>query len=926
MRSLKIACAVVGVALSFFFFSGSLANAECPIESVGYLGSIDTPGIARGIAVSGSYACVTSDRSGSDGTGILIVVDISNPSAPQTVGSADTPGIPHDVVISGNYAYVADGAQGLQIFDVSAAPFVEPVGSVMTPMYAVGVAVSGDYAYVADTAGLQVVDVSNPASPSIIASWGVPEYHANAVVVSGSYAYVTAGWESALNILDISNASSPNLVSSITTCGYAWGITISGSHAYVATSEGLDIVDVSDPGSPVITGFVSEPNGGGISRVTVNGSYAYATNGGLLIIDISDPMSPYIINRVTIDGYSLEVKIAGSDALVTHYDCETECAGALQILDVSHPRPLPIVNSLDFPYEPSSIAAAGSLAYVATNESLEIIDNSDPASPSIVSSVVLPCYGRDVSISGSYAYVAVGEYSPSLVGELVIVDVTNPTAPEIVGEVDTSRIALGVAVSGAIAYVTNETGLLIIDVSDPALPSIVGSVSTPYVSAGVAVSGSYAYVADWVGLEIIDVSDVSSPQIVGSLTLQDPYPLASDVAVSGNYTYMLNEMHGLEIADVSDPTAPYVVSSIDVPYAADMAVSGSYAYVGSPYWTQGVVIVDISNPLAPNVVTKINPRYLLGDSVAVSGEFVYSADANMIQSKLYVATVCPNSGGTPEIALSTTSLSVSCQQGSNATSQTFEVWNSGGGTLSYFVSDNADWLSCQPYSTGSMGEHDTVYVSYATSHLLPGTYSGRIIIADPNATNNPQYIDVTLTVIPTSHTLTATASPPEAGTVSGGGTYEHGQMATIEAIPNAGWKFDHWEGGGITGSTANPEHVAMDADKSVTAVFVVSVLTQIHLVSPVNQSVWTSPPIFVWTADGGRSNTYVVQWALSPAGPFRWSTDKTLHITITNTSWTMTRSAWRKIPTGKVLYWRVKGRDSSQAAVFSSEVWSFKKK
>jgi hypothetical protein len=48
--------------------------------------------------------------------------------------------------------------------------YIHLVGSVHTPGRATGVAVAGTHAYVADgSSGLQVVDISNPASPAIAA-------------------------------------------------------------------------------------------------------------------------------------------------------------------------------------------------------------------------------------------------------------------------------------------------------------------------------------------------------------------------------------------------------------------------------------------------------------------------------------------------------------------------------------------------------------------------------------------------------------------------------------------------------------------------------------------------------------------------------------------------------------------------------------
>jgi hypothetical protein len=100
----------------------------------------------------------------------------------------------------------------------------------------------------------------------------------------------------------------------------------------------------------------------------------------------------------------------------------------------------------------------------------------------------------------------------------------------------------------------------------------------------------------------------------------------------------------------------------------------------------------------------------------------------------------------PAISRQPTSLSNSCGQGQNAPSQSFEVWNSGGGTLSYSITDNAAWLSCTPTSGTSTGEHDPITANYSTSGLASGSYSATITISDPNASNSPQFVSVELTV------------------------------------------------------------------------------------------------------------------------------------------------------------------------------------
>ena len=137
----------------------------------------------------------------------------------------------------------------------------------------------------------------------------------------------------------------------------------------------------------------------------------------------------------------------------------------------------------------------------------------------------------------------------------------------------------------------------------------------------------------------------------------------------------------------------------------------------------------------------------------------------------------------PAINRSPASLAPSCIVGNNASSQTFTVANSGGGTLSYTISDNVSWLACTPTSGTSTGEADTITVNYSTSGLSAGTYNATITVSDPNASNNPQTVAVTLTVSETP--------PCENGDLINGG-FESGQspwvtFGSTDGVVNSGY-------------------------------------------------------------------------------------------------------------------------------------------
>jgi len=81
----------------------------------------------------------------------------------------------------------------------------------------------------------------------------------------------------------------PYIVGSCDTPGYAMGVYVSGSYAYIAdTTSGLQVMNISNPTSPAIVGSCATP--GGAENVFVSGSYAYVADygSGLVVIKISE--------------------------------------------------------------------------------------------------------------------------------------------------------------------------------------------------------------------------------------------------------------------------------------------------------------------------------------------------------------------------------------------------------------------------------------------------------------------------------------------------------------------------------------------------------------------------------------------------------------------------------------------------------------
>jgi hypothetical protein len=133
----------------------------------------------------------------------------------------------------------------------------------------------------------------------------------------------------------------------------------------------------------------------------------------------------------------------------------------------------------------------------------------------------------------------------------------------------------------------------------------------------------------------------------------------------------------------------------------------------------------------------------------------------------------------PQISLNRTQLNFGADTaGKQTPGQSLLISNSSGGILNWTAAADADWLNCNPASgTGSA----VVTVSISPSGLLPGTYTGTITIADPQAVNSPQIVNVTLIVYsPGSKNLPwgVFDTPISGSTVTG-------------SIPVTGWALDN---------------------------------------------------------------------------------------------------------------------------------------
>ena len=236
------------------------------------VGSVSTTS-SEAVAVSGNYAYVAAWNAG------LKVVDVTTPSAPSVVASyATAMSSISNVAVSGNYVYMASTNSGSKfyIFDVSNPTSPQLRSTLNLPIgFARDLFVSGNKAYVVSTSagdGLVVLDISTPTAPTVLGQ--LTSVDGYAVAVSGNYAYVGTG--ASLKVVNISDPASMSVVATLSTnlSDIVYGLTLDGTNLYLAHgTSGVQIVDISNPLSPTLQGPVANtPGAAAWNSVLLNGN------------------------------------------------------------------------------------------------------------------------------------------------------------------------------------------------------------------------------------------------------------------------------------------------------------------------------------------------------------------------------------------------------------------------------------------------------------------------------------------------------------------------------------------------------------------------------------------------------------------------------------------------------------------------------
>jgi hypothetical protein len=652
--------------------------------------ALATEGGINDVKVVGGWAYVAANRFGT--------IDLSDPNA--TFNRApDLNGSDYGIAISGGYAFTGevswfdDGR--LNIYDITdpATPrFVRQTPSLVSgnnghfysdllpygTNYLIGIARTN--ALPTDLVVLDRRDINNIFRVGQVSLGNNSGFHAKIV---GSKVYV-GGWEGGETIVDVSNPASPAIVATANTSmarggdiagsvlalpngsqgvafydvandtlrslgvhqtgGTAWDASFSGGNLYVANDQGLVVIqNVATPPSIHLSLISMTPSNG--TSATVSGG-AHAIGGsGALTIAVKNVTTGAVISGVAVnaDGSfttSITAK-SGEPLTISATDgasrTSTRSIGPVPFFTVV--KEYRATRDDDNGMTATHLITDGTNTVATTSTNAGFVNGADKSLMLLSGSTTATQFTagigtiNDAVLKGTWAYFA-GE-------RLTTVDLS-ATPLTRYGTADPNGRDMSVAVMGNYAITGegnwfDDARLNIYDVTNPAAPTLLrqqsfGNGGTDYYSLlplgsqyliGLS-SNQPGSAGDVAVFDVSNINNINRVKVIDIPNFSGNYGV-----ISGNWLYVVgyfNTTSYVAIVDLTTPSNPVLVSTIaTLGTARNVAVSGTNEIVVADAGGPGLTFIDVTD--------KVHPAIL--GSQQVNGN---AKDVKAVGKTLYVAT------------------------------------------------------------------------------------------------------------------------------------------------------------------------------------------------------------------------------------------------------------------------------------------------
>lgn len=454
----------------------------------------------RRVAVSGNLIIALTDN------GLVLIdgTDATNPSFEGRFKSVFSDGF----AIHSSMVVLYSQSYGIQLVDIS-----DPSNPTLLSTYTIdfsqtgslyGVYLFGDRAYLALRYRIETVDISDRTQPTFVSSINNP----NSSNLNWRSSQLVAGFGAAFYygldgyVFDVSDPDLPVIAGQERPDGRINEIHAMGSILYLAGEE-LQIIDMDDIQNPVTLGSRA-----GVAHVSVQGDLAFATrtnSEGLEVLDISDPSQP----KPSLTSPLLTGSLAAYGDTLVYANKDVTVEHVAGFLDTAT---LVSKTTWGTNYYFQEMLVHGDHLYVATTRGgygdLYVFDLSNPDQPTEVHQQALEGFCADMQMIKGHLVVS-GHSG------LEIFDVSQPAAPVKVGVTFPINVARRMIPNGDTLYVTSMfSGLVVVDITDITQPVLVANISLTDTAAGLVID-STLYLAREGDLSTFDISDPHSPVLHG---------------------------------------------------------------------------------------------------------------------------------------------------------------------------------------------------------------------------------------------------------------------------------------------------------------------------------------------------------------------------------------------------------------------------
>lgn len=592
-------------------------------------GNID----ANDVFVVGDYSYVVTNTNNSGNE--FNILDISTPATPVFSGSLEIGADVHHVFVVGNYAYLATGDSAKELIVVNitnkSAPTEAGSFDITGTEDALTLFVDGTTVYIGtqDKASGEEFYVLNAGTPAAIVQLGSYEIGADVqdIEVNVTSAYLaTSSDTKELIILDITTPSTISEEDFYDATGIsdAFNVAYSNNTAYLvrdngATDPDFHILNVdsslasTDWTNPQSVGFSDISGTEDANSIFKIGNYIYEVTdekaGALAefyIYDVSIPSAPSLVGSLNIGASVNDVYVVGNYA----YLATTNNSEELVVVDISVPATPVQVGSYDTPNRDDAytVFAVGSTVYIGTDRQnsaeFYVLNASNPASITQSGSYEVGDHVNEIFVSGNYAYIA----SASNSKEFIILNISNAAS---ITEEDSYNIsgntdAEGIYYSSGTAYlVTQGNGggddFFIFNISTPSSIALTGSANLSSINNDVVASGNYAFVATddtSAGITIVDITTLSSPVEYGNYNSGAGF---NGVVFDGTYAYGASQNNNREL-DIITASSGFItlLSELDLNSTnTGVVLGGDYAYVSTTAAGEELTVVNVLNTSLP---------------------------------------------------------------------------------------------------------------------------------------------------------------------------------------------------------------------------------------------------------------------------------------------------------------------------------------